>query len=119
MEIYDLYSDLFNLGDKRDTLKVGNVITDPTSGDDYLIVDTDNMGEYFVIERIKYGWIETDILLFPFTSNYLGEEYIIQYCSWDEKWYAWGTQFNVSLNDDNLEDLISRFKSLISFFAHE
>ena len=119
MEIYDLYADPFNLGDIRNSLKEGEVIEDPSSGDKYIVVDVDNIEEYVVIEKIKYGWIETDILLFPFTSNYLGEEYIIQYCSWDKKWYAWGTQFNVSLNDDNLEDLISRFKSLISFFAHE
>lgn len=108
MEIYDLYYDAFNLGDIRNSLKEGEVIEDPSSGDKYKVVDIDNIGEYVVIERMS-----------SFTRMYLDQEYMVQYCEWDERWYAWGTEFNISVNDDNLEDVVNRFEAWISFFLYE
>ena len=108
MEIYDLYADPFNLGDIRNSLKEGEVIEDPSSGDKYKVVDIDNIGEYVVIERMS-----------SFTRIHDNQEYMVQYCDWDKRWYAWGTEFNISVNDDNLEDVVNRFEAWISFFLYE
>lgn len=118
MDIYDLYSDLFELGDKRDDIKVFDIITDPKTNTNFVVMDKDLNGEYLIIEKADPAMF-TPYNVFPFTSNHLGEEYMLQYCNWDEQWYAWGTQFNLSLRSDNIEDLDSRFKSLISFFVYE
>lgn len=105
MEIYDLYADPFNLGDIRNSLKEGEVIEDPSSGDKYKVVDIDNIGEYIVIERMS-----------SFTRMYMEQEYMVQYCEWDERWYAWGTEWNLNLSDETKEGAIKKFESLIDFF---
>ena len=53
MEIYDLYADPFNLGDIRNSLKEGEVIEDPSSGNKYKVIDVDNIEECIVIERMS------------------------------------------------------------------
>jgi hypothetical protein len=118
MDIYDLYSDLFELGDKRDDIEVFDIITDPKTNTNFVVTEKDEYGTYLIIERANSEFF-APYNVFPFTSNHLGEEYMLQYCNWDEQWYAWGTQFNLSLKSDNIEDLDSRFKSLISFFVYE
>ena len=105
MEIYDLYYDAFNLGDIRNSLKEGEVIEDPSSGDKYKVVDIDNIGEYVVIERMS-----------SFTRIHDNQEYMVQYCEWDERWYAWGTEWNLNLSDETKEGAIKKFESLIDFF---
>ena len=107
MEIYDLYADPFNLGDIRNSLKEEEVIEDPSSGDKYKVVDVDNIGEYVVIERMS-----------SFTRMYMDQEYMVQYCEWDERWYAWGTEFNINLSDETKKGVIEKFESLISFFVY-
>jgi len=132
MEIYDLYADPFNLGDIRNSLKEGEVIEDPSSGDKYIVVDVNNIGEYIVIEKMKYGWIPIDppipqstldnyISFKEFleeTRIYMDQEYMVQYCEWDERWHAWGTEFNINLSDETKKGTIEKFESLISFFVY-
>jgi hypothetical protein len=96
MEIYDLYYDAFNLGDIRNSLKEGEVIEDPSSGDKYKVVDVDNIGEYVVIERIDPNFVSFKEYLEE-TRMYMEQEYMVQYCEWDET--------------------IKKFESLIDFFS--
>ena len=119
MEIYDLYADSFNLGDIRNSLKEGEVIEDPSSGDKYRVIDTDNIGEYVVIERMPA--LDHYISFKEFleeTRTYMDQEYMVQYCEWDERWYAWGTEFNINLSDETKNGTIEKFESLISFFVY-
>ena len=116
MEIYDLYADPFNLGDIRNSLKEGEVIEDPSSGDKYKIVDVDNIGEYVVIERIDPNFVSFKEYLEE-TRIHMRQEYMVQYCEWDERWYAWGTEWNLNLSDDTKKGTIKKFESLIDFFS--
>ena len=121
MEIYDLYADPFNLGDIRNSLKEGEVIEDPSSGDKYKVVDIDNIGEYVVIERLSTldNFVSFKEYLEE-TRMYMGQEYMVQYCEWDERWHAWGTEWNLNLSDETKEGAIKKFESLIDFFCtHE
>lgn len=115
MEIYDLYYDAFNLGDIRNSLKEGEVIEDPSSGDKYKVIDVDNIGEYVVIERIDPNFVSFKEFLEE-TRIHDNQEYILQYCEWDERWYAWGTEWNLNLSDETKEGAIKKFESLIDFF---
>ena len=116
MEIYDLYYDAFNLGDIRNSLKEGEVIEDPSSGDKYKVIDVDNIGEYVVIERIDPNFVSFKEFLEE-TRIHDNQEYILQYCEWDERWYAWGTEWNLNLSDETKEGAIKKFESLIDFFT--
>lgn len=108
MEIYDLYADPFNLGDIRNSLKEEEVIEDPYSGDKYIVVDVDNIGEYIVIERVRPVKV---------IRIHEDQEYMVQYCEWDKQWYAWGTEWNLNLSDETKEGAIKKFESLIDFFC--
>ena len=116
MEIYDLYYDAFNLGDIRNSLKEGEVIEDPSSGDKYKVVDVDNIGEYVVIERIDPNFVSFKEFLEE-TRIHEDQEYMVQYCEWDERWYTWGTEWNLTLSDETKEGAIKKFESLIDFFT--
>ena len=118
MEIYDLYADPFNLGDIRNSLKEGEVIEDPSSGDKYKVVDVDNIGEYVVIER--QSTLDNFVSFKEYleeTRMHMGQEYMVQYCEWDERWYAWGTEWNLNLSDETKKGTIKKFESLIDFFS--
>lgn len=104
MEMYDVYKDEFKLGDKRDVLQEGDIITDP-NGEDYVIFEMDKNGEWMAIEPE---------ISFPFTRKYMSEEYNVHYCSWDERWYVWGTKWNLSFNDKYLGDAVRHFEKLIA-----
>ena len=116
MEIYDLYYDAFNLGDIRNSLKEGEVIEDPSSGDKYKVIDVDNIGEYDVIERIDPNFVSFKEFLEE-TRIHEDQEYMVQYCEWDERWYTWGTEWNLNLSDETKEGAIKKFESLIDFFT--
>ena len=116
MEIYDLYADPFNLGDIRNSLKEGEVIEDPSSGDKYKVIDVDNIGEYVVIERIDPNFVSFKEFLEE-TRIHEDQEYMVQYCEWDERWYTWGTEWNLNLSDETKEGAIKKFESLIDFFT--
>ena len=118
MEIYDLYADPFNLGDIRNSLKEGEVIEDPSSGDKYRVIDVDNIREYIVIERMSTPdhYISFKEFLEE-TRIHEDQEYMVQYCEWDERWYAWGTKWNLNLSDETKKGTIKKFESLIDFFS--
>lgn len=119
MEIYDLYADPFNLGDIRNSLKEGEVIEDPSSGNKYKVIDVDNIEECIVIERMSTSdhYISFKEFLEE-TRIYMDQEYMVQYCEWDERWYAWGTEFNINLSDETKKGAIEKFESLVSFFVY-
>lgn len=103
MEIYDLYADPFNLGDMRNYIEVGEVIDDPDTWDKYKIIE--RHAGYLIIERMS-----------SFTRIHDNQEYMVQYCEWDERWYAWGTEWNLNRSDETKEGAIKKFESLIDFF---
>ena len=116
MEIYDLYADPFNLGDMRNYIEAGEVIDDPDTWDKYKVIE--RHADYLIIERqstILDNFVPFNEYLWE-TRIHDNQEYMVQYCDWDKRWYAWGTEWNLNRSDETKEGAIKKFESLIDFF---